>query len=90
MQNQNRHELKAANQKQKTKQKKRGRVAEVYELYTKGVSIKAISKRTKLDERVIRSYIWRQKNPDKFSQLLKRYQEKRKARLNEAKKNNPK
>jgi transposase len=64
----------------------------------KGSSVKDIAKKTGLSERVVRSYIWRAKNPEKFKALLVRYQTKRKkklaekatqARPNEEKKQNP-
>jgi predicted transcriptional regulator len=69
------------NQKQKPKRKKKGKVAEVYALHTKGVKVKEIAERMKLSERVVRSYIWRARNPEKFKALLARYQEKRKEKL---------
>ena len=46
-------------QQQKKKRKKRGKVAEVYAMHQKGVSVKEIAKKMKLSERIVRSYIWR-------------------------------
>lgn len=87
MQNQNRKELKAENQKQKTKQEKKGKVAEVYSMQQKGASVKEIARKMKLDERIVRSYIWRAKNPQQYRALLKRYYEKKKAKLSATKLN---
>ncbi len=72
----------AKNQKQKTKQnKKKGKVAEVYAMHQKGVSVKDIAQKMKLSEAIVRSYVWRAGNPEKYKSLLKRYHEKKKARL---------
>jgi SOS response regulatory protein OraA/RecX len=59
-------------------QKKKGKIAQVYKLHQKGVSANDIAEKMKLNERVVRSYIWRMKNPEKYKELLKRYFEKRK------------
>ena len=81
MQNQNRHEPAAENQEHKTKHKKKGKVADVYAMYKKGLSIDQIYEKTKLSKRIVRSYIWRAANPAKYQALLKRYYEKKKTRL---------
>lgn len=44
-------------QKQEKKRKKKGKVAQVYTLHKKGVSVKEITEKMKLSERVVRSYI---------------------------------
>lgn len=62
------------NQQSKPKQKqKRGKIAQVYKLHQKGVSVKEIAEKMKLSERVVRAYIWRMKNPGKFKALVQRY-----------------
>jgi predicted transcriptional regulator len=72
----------AEKQKQKPKRKKKGKVAEVYALHQKGVKVKEIAEKMKISERIVRSYIWRAKNPEKYKKLLERYYEKKKkARL---------
>lgn len=71
------------NAKQKTKQKKTGKIKEVSAMHTKGASVKDISEKMKISERIVRSYVWRAKNPEKFKALLARYQEKRKKKLAE-------
>lgn len=63
----------AENQEDKPKQKKKGKIAKVYELHKKGVSVKEIAEKTKLNERVVRAYIWRKENPEKYKALLNRY-----------------
>jgi predicted transcriptional regulator len=69
----------AENQKQKTKQKKKkGKVAQVYAMHQKGVSVKEIAEKMKLSQQIVRSYIWRAKNPQKYKKLLNRYFAKRK------------
>jgi ribosomal protein S6 len=59
---------------------KEGRVAKAYRLSQEGLKPKEIAKKMKLDERIVRSYIWRAKNPEKYKELLKRYHEKKKAK----------
>ena len=53
--------------------KKQGKIKHVWEMSQKGVSVKDIAKKTGLSERVVRSYLWRKKNPDKYKALLARY-----------------
>jgi len=65
------------NKEQKPKPKKKGKVAQVYRMHQKGISVKEIAEKMKLSERIVRSYIWRMKNPEKFRALLKRYFERR-------------
>lgn len=64
---------------EKAKAKKKSKIQKVFELHQKEVSVKDIAKKMKLSEHVVRSYIWRKKNPEKYKELLKRYFEKRKA-----------
>lgn len=89
MQNQKETEPEQTGQdkKPKSKQKKRkkeGKIQQVWEMSQKGLSVADIAKKTGLTERVVRSYIWRAKNPEKFKALLARYQEKRKKKLAES------
>ena len=44
----------------------------------KSVSVKGIAQKMKLSESIVRSYIWRAKNPEKYKTLLELYFEKRK------------
>jgi DNA-binding NarL/FixJ family response regulator len=54
---------KEENQQKKPKEKKKeGRIAKVYRLHQKGVSVKEIAAKMKLSERIVRSYIWIMKN----------------------------
>lgn len=57
--------------------KKEGRIAKVYRLSQEGVSVKEIAEKMKLSERIVRAYIWRMKNPEKYKALVKRYFEKK-------------
>ena len=57
--------------------KKEGKIAKVYWLSQEGVSVKEITEKTKLSERIVRAYIWRMKNPEKYKALVKRYFEKK-------------
>lgn len=58
-------------------QKKKGKIAQVYKMHQKGVSVKDIAGKMKLSETIVRSYIWRAANPDKYRTLLARYFEKK-------------
>jgi 2-C-methyl-D-erythritol 4-phosphate cytidylyltransferase len=58
-------------------QKKKGKIAQVYKLHQKGVSVKDIAEKMKLSETIVRSYIWRAKNPQKYRALLARYFERK-------------
>ena len=62
-----------ANRQKEPKQKKKGKVAQVYDLHQKGIGIKEIAEKMKLSERVVRSYVWRVANPEKYRELLQRY-----------------
>lgn len=42
-------------------------------MHLNGKSVKEIAERMKISERVVRSYIWRKKNPQKYQELLRRY-----------------
>ena len=64
--------------------KKEGRIEKVYRLHQEGTSIKEIAEKMKLNERIIRAYIWRAKNPEKYKALLKRYFEKRKQKASQS------
>jgi hypothetical protein len=66
---------------QKPRQKKKGKVAEVYAMHQKSANVKEIAEEMKLGERVVRSYIWRAHNPKKYRSLPKRYHEKKKQKL---------
>ena len=70
----------------KPKLKKMGKVAKVFKLCEEGKSIKEIGDKMKLSERVVRSYIWRAKNPEKYRELLKRYFAKKKQKQENGKK----
>jgi DNA-binding NarL/FixJ family response regulator len=72
--------------KPKQKQKKKSKVEQVYQMSQKGASVKEIAEKMTLSEKIVRSYLWRAKNPEKFRALLKRYNEKKKARLASAEK----
>ena len=67
----------AAEVQQKKQRKKKGKIAQVYKLHQKGVSVKDIAEKMKLSERIVRAYIWRTANPEKDKVLLQRYFEKR-------------
>jgi len=60
----------------KTK-KKLGKIAHVYKLHEKGLSAKEIASKMKINERLVRAYIWRKQNPEKYNVLLKKYFAKR-------------
>jgi hypothetical protein len=61
-------------QNKQTKTKKReGKIQQVWDMSQKGSIVKDIAKKTGLSERVVRSYLWRKKNPDKYKALLARY-----------------
>ena len=64
------------------KKKKEGKIQQVWDMQQKGVSVKDIAKKTGQSERVVRSYIWRAKNPEKYKILLSRYLVKRKRTKN--------
>jgi len=68
------------NQEKKSKKKKKGKIAEVFRLHQKGVSVKAIAEKMKLKESVVRAYIWRTKNPEKYKELVKRWYDEKKAK----------
>ena len=65
-------------QQKKAKQKRKGKIAQVYELYKKGASAKEIAEKMKLNERLVRSYLRRSANPEKYRALLQRYFAKKK------------
>ena len=53
--------------------KKLGKIQQVYRLHQKGLSVKEIADKMKISERLVRSYLWRSANPEKYKELLKRY-----------------
>ena len=67
-------------EEKKPKKKKKGKIAEVFRLHQKGVSVKEIAEKMKLKESVVRAYIWRMKNPEKYKELVKRWYDKKKAK----------
>ena len=67
-------------EEKKPKKKKKGKIAEVFRLHQKGVSVKDIAEKMKLKESVVRAYIWRTKNPEKYKELVKRWYDKKKAK----------
>jgi hypothetical protein len=76
--------VQAESKQPKRKQRKMGKIEQVYKLHQKGSSVKQIAEKMKLGERVVRSYVWRSANPEKYDALLRRYREKKKAKLKEA------
>ena len=62
----------------KPKKKKKGKIAQVYKLHKKGVRVKEIAEKMQIKETLVRSYIWRSANPEKYKELLKRYFAKKK------------
>ena len=68
------------NQEKRSKKKKKGKIAEVFRLHNKGVSVKDIAEKMKLKESVVRAYVWRTKNPEKYKELVKRWYDKKKAK----------
>jgi len=67
-------------EQKKPKQKKKGKIAKVYRLHQKDIPVKEIAEKMDLKERVVRAYIWRMKNPEKYKALVKRYFDKKKAK----------
>lgn len=57
-------------QRNELKQKRKGKIAQVYELHEKGISPKEIAEKTKLSERTVRSYVWRVAHPEKYKTLV--------------------
>ena len=68
------------NQEKKPKKKKKGKIAKVYGLHQKGMPVKEIAEKMKLRESVVRAYIWRMRNPEKYKELVKRWYDKKKAK----------
>ena len=67
----------AAEVPQKKQRKKKGKIQQTYALYQKGVSAKMIAEKMKLSKRIVRAYIWRMKNPEKYKALVQRYFERK-------------
>jgi predicted transcriptional regulator len=65
--------------------KKEGKIAKAYRLKQEGLKVKEIAAKMKLSERIVRAYIWRAKNPEKYKALLNRYREKKKTKQESAK-----
>jgi hypothetical protein len=66
--------------------KKEGKIQKVYRLHQEGVSVKEISEKMNLGERIVRSYLWRMQNPEKHRELVRRYFTKKKQKANDANK----
>lgn len=77
MENENAVKIKESKPKQK---KKKGKIAQVYALHQKGNTVREIAEKMRLNERVVRAYIWRLANREKYSALLKRYFEKKRGK----------
>ena len=58
--------------------KKVGKIARVAKMFKDGLSIKDVSEKTGLSQRVVRSYKWRAENPEAYARVLQRYFAKRK------------
>lgn len=58
---------------QQKKTKRKGKIAQVYRLHQKGIGIREISEKMNLKQTIVRSYIWRAANPEKYKALLQRY-----------------
>lgn len=71
-------------QQKETKQKRKGKIAKVYALHQKGKTVKEIAEKMKLSERVVRSYLWRSSNPQKYRALLQRYYSKKRQKQQNA------
>lgn len=67
----------AAGVPQNKQRKKKGKIVQVYALYQKGLSVKEIAEKWRLNERIVRAYIWRMKNPEKYNALVQRYFERK-------------
>jgi hypothetical protein len=78
------------NEQGKPKEKKKGKVQQVWEMRQKGKTVKDIAKKTGLSERIVRSYIWRAKNPEKYKALMERYYAKKKGSTKRVESLNPK
>ena len=63
------------------RQKKKGKIAQVYALHQKGNTVKEIAEKMRLNERVVRAYIWRLANREKYRALLQRYFAKKRQKL---------
>ena len=71
-------------------EKKETRQQAVMRLLGEGKDIKQVAEELGISVRLVRSYKWRAENPKKYKAMLKRYFEKRKARLAAEKKSKPK
>ncbi len=60
-------------QQNELKQKRKGKIAQVYKLHKKGISVKDIAEKMNVSERTVRSYVWRATNPEKYKTLLQKY-----------------
>ena len=70
--------------------KKETRQQAVMRLLGEGKDIKQVAEEMGIKVQLARSYKWRAENPEKYKTMLKRYFEKRKARLAAEKKSKPK
>ncbi|MGD0496739.1 MAG: hypothetical protein ABSB28_12010 [Candidatus Bathyarchaeia archaeon] len=62
----------------KTKRKKKGKILRVCQMHTKGASVEEIAQKLDISPRLVRSYLWRGLNPEKYRALLQRYFTKKK------------
>lgn len=60
--------------------KKEGKIEKVHRLSQEGANVKEIAEKMKLNEKIVRAYVWRAKNPEKYKTLLNRYYEKKKGK----------
>jgi orotate phosphoribosyltransferase-like protein len=68
--------------------RKKGKIKKIYEMHQKGLSVKEISEKMNIGERLVQSYLWRSANPEKYKELLKRYFAKKKEKQQVKKKEN--
>jgi DNA-binding NarL/FixJ family response regulator len=79
------HSTEPKNLQERSAKKKKGKIAKVFSLYEKGMSAKQISEKMNLSVRLVRSYIWRAKNPEAYKELLARYFQKKQKKKEAAK-----
>lgn len=78
----NKNETTLKEKAQKPTHKRQGKIEQIYALHKQGIGVKDLSKKFGLGERIIRAYVWRKENPTKYAALLKRYFDKKKAKVN--------
>jgi predicted transcriptional regulator len=62
---------------QQANDKKKGKIAKSTRCMRKGFRQKRVASKMNLSERLVRAYIWRMKNPEKYKALLSEYLAKR-------------